>query len=255
MGIDRSETLGTRRLTDFKALTFDCYGTLIDWESGMIEALRPLTERVGRTLGRNEIFEAHAQQESRQQRYTPTMRYSELLAVVHKRLAEQWGVPTTVKECETYGRSIPEWPAFADSAASLAYLKQHFKLIILSNVDNASFAHSNRKLGVEFDAIYTAEDIGSYKPSARNFDYLTDQLATLGLAPTDILHTAESLFHDHVPAAARGLATCWIFRRHGQEGFGATMEPEAVPKTDFRFHSMEGLVKAHQQESRGKGLS
>jgi 2-haloacid dehalogenase len=240
------------RLSDFKVLTFDCYGTLIDWESGMVAALRPLTERVGRALGRDEILEAHAQQESRQQAYTPAKRYSELLAVVYRRLAEQWGVTASREECEAYGNSISDWPAFPDSAASLTYLKQHFRLVILSNVDNASFAHSNRKLGVEFDAIYTAEDIGSYKPAMRNFDYMIDSLATLGLQPSDVLHTAESLFHDHVPAAEKGLATAWIFRRHGQQGFGATMQPADIPKTTFRFNAMAELVEAHRRELAGR---
>jgi 2-haloalkanoic acid dehalogenase type II len=104
------------------------------------------------------------------------MKYSELLAVVYKRLAEEWGAGASWDECQAYGNSIKDWPAFADSAQALAYLKKHYKLVILSNIDNASFAHSNRKLQVEFDAIYTAQDIGSYKPSGRNFDYMIDKV-------------------------------------------------------------------------------
>ncbi|HSI41074.1 MAG TPA: haloacid dehalogenase type II [Xanthobacteraceae bacterium] len=239
------------RLSDFKALTFDCYGTLIDWESGMVAGLKPLTDRVGAALTRNQILEAHARQESGQQRYTPAKKYSELLAVVYKRLAEEWGVPASPEECAAYGRSVADWPAFPDSAQALAYLKQHFKLVILSNVDNASFAFSNARLGVTFDAIYTAEDIGSYKPAARNFDYMTEHLAGLGVAPGDILHTAESLFHDHVPATAHKLATCWIWRRHAQQGYGATMDPGTQPATDFRFNSMADLAAAHAKEIAG----
>jgi 2-haloalkanoic acid dehalogenase type II len=238
------------RLTDFKALTFDCYGTLIDWESGMLEALKPLTGRVG-GLTRESILEAHAREESKQQAWTPAKKYSELLAVVHRRLAEEWGVPTSRAECEAYGNSIRDWPAFPDSAEALAYLKQHYRLVILSNVDQASFAFSNQKLGVDFDAIYTAEDIGSYKPSSRNFDYMLEHLATLRIRRGDILHTAESLFHDHVPATAMGLATCWIHRRHAQGGFGATMDPGARPKTDFRFTSLAELAEAHRKEVGG----
>ncbi|TIR96347.1 MAG: haloacid dehalogenase, partial [Mesorhizobium sp.] len=154
------------KLTDFKALTFDCYGTLIDWESGMIEGLKPLTERAGGRLSRDEILEAHARHESSQQNWTPARRYRDLLSIVYKRLAEEWGVVATAEECIAYGESVKDWPAFADSAEALRYLKQHYKLIILSNVDNKSFSFSNKKLGVDFDAIYTAEDIGSYKPSA-----------------------------------------------------------------------------------------
>lgn len=236
------------KLTDFKALTFDCYGTLIDWESGMIEGLKPLTERAGRRLSRDDILEAHARHESSQQNWTPARRYRDLLSIVYKRLAEEWGVVATAEECTAYGESVKDWPAFADSAEALRYLKQHYKLIILSNVDNKSFSFSNKKLGVDFDAIYTAEDIGSYKPSARNFDYMLEKLATIGVEKSQVLHTAESMFHDHAPANRVGLASCWIYRRHADQGFGATMHPGDMPNVDFRFDSMADLVNAHRQE-------
>src|SRR2546430_1581384 len=138
------------RLTDFKVLTFDCYGTLIDWESGMIEALKPLTGKVRPPLTRNAILEAHARHEFFQQAQTPGKLYSALPAIVYKRLAEEWNVPASWEECVTYGRSVGNWPAFPDTVAALAYLKQHYKLVILSNVDNESFSVSNKKLGVAF---------------------------------------------------------------------------------------------------------
>jgi 2-haloacid dehalogenase len=234
------------KLTDFKVLTFDCYGTLIDWESGMVAGLAPLTDRLDRELTRNEILEAHARYESNQQRQTPTKRYQELLAIVYRRLAEEWGISVSWDECVHYGHSVKEWPAFPDSAEALQYLKQHYKLVILSNVDNDSFSASNRKLGVDFDAIYTAEDIGSYKPAAANFEYMLTMLKVLGYDKLDILHTAESLFHDHGPANRQGLKSCWIYRRHGQEGFGATMSPGEIPRYDFRFNSLAEMVEAHK---------
>jgi 2-haloacid dehalogenase len=239
------------RLSDFSVLTFDCYGTLIDWESGMVEALRPLASKAKRSLSRDDILKAHARHESSQQRTTPALPYARLLAVVYKRLAEEWGVPATWDDCLAYGRSIRDWPAFEDSAAALQYLKRHYRLVILSNVDNDSFAFSSVKLAVEFDAVYTAEDIGSYKPDPRNFTYMIDKLATLGADRTGILHTAESLFHDHQPANDFGLASCWIHRRHAREGFGATMEPEKKPRIDFRFTSMAELAAAHRAEIGG----
>ncbi len=235
-------------LTDFNVLTFDCYGTLIDWESGMIAGLEPLTSQLENPLSRDDILQAHAYHESTQQAWTPTMRYSDLLAIVYKRLSEQWGIITTSAECQAYGNSVKNWPAFPDSVKALTYLKQHYKLAILSNVDNASFAASNERLGVEFDAIYTAEDVGSYKPSDRNFEYMLSKLGDLNIAQADVLHTAESMFHDHVPGKRHGLASCWIYRRHAQEGFGATMNPGDLPDVDFRFNSMTGLVVAHQEE-------
>lgn len=236
------------KLTDFKALTFDCYGTLIDWESGMIAGLAPLTARVTRDLSRDDILQAHARHESAQQRQTPGRRYRDLLPVVYRRLAEEWGVPVTWDECRAYGDSVKHWPAFPDSADALRYLKQHYRLVILSNVDNESFAASNAKLGVAFDAVYTAEDCGAYKPDPGNFDYMLGHLAALGIGKGDILHTAESMFHDHVPARAIGLASCWIYRRHAQQGFGATMNPGDLPPVDFRFDSMADLVAAHRAE-------
>jgi putative hydrolase of the HAD superfamily len=239
------------KLTDFKAVTFDCYGTLIDWESGMIEALRPLTSKVPRALSRNEILEAHARHESSQQIQTPAKLYRELLAIVYRRLAEEWGVATSWSECAAYGRSIANWPPFADTVAALQYLKRHYKLAILSNVDNESFSASHQKLQVSFDAVYTAEDCGSYKPSSRNFDYMVEKLGTLGIHKRDILHTAESLFHDHAPANKLGLASCWIFRRHDQEGSGATVAMPHAPRYDFRFNSLADLVKAHEKALAG----
>ncbi|WMS42835.1 haloacid dehalogenase type II [Acuticoccus sp. MNP-M23] len=232
-------------LTDFDALSFDCYGTLIDWESGMVAGLAPLTRQV-ENLSRNAILEAHAQAESSQQAQTPGMRYSDLLAVVYKRLAERWGVSATHAECLTYGASVKDWPAFPDSADALAYLKQHYKLIILSNVDNASFAGSNERLGVTFDAIYSAEDVGAYKPSDRNFEYMLDRLPQIGVERPRLLHVAESMFHDHVPAKRHGLTNCWIYRRHDDEGFGATMNPGEMPAVDMRFNSMAELADAHR---------
>jgi 2-haloacid dehalogenase len=131
--------------------------------------------------------------------------------------------------------------------SSLQYLKRHYKFAILSNVDNESFSFSNEKLGVDFDAVYTAEDCGSYKPAARNFEYMLAKLKTLGIEKSEILHTAESLFHDHGPANEQGLTSCWIHRRHGQEGSGATMGLAQTPKYHFRFESLAALVKAHQE--------
>lgn len=239
-------------LQDFTTLTFDCYGTLIDWESGMVQGLEPLTARVLRTLTRDEILEAHARHESSQQAWTPAKRYSELLAVVYKRLAEEWQVTVTWEECQAYGNSVGNWPTFPDTVEALQYLKQHYKLVILSNVDNESFSRSNAKLGVTFDAIYTAEDIGSYKPSPRNFEYMLDKLPNLGVAKEQILHTAESLFHDHVPANNAGLTSCWIHRRHESGGFGATMKPESMPTTRFKFNSLGEMAEAHRSATGAK---
>jgi len=172
------------------------------------------------------------------------MVYSQLLAEVHRRLAKELNVTMSPAEHEQFGASIRDWPAFPDSPQVLSYLKQHYKLVILSNVDRTSFAGSNLRLGVEFDAIYTAQDIGSYKPNPANFRYMLDRLSKLGHPRSDILHTAQSLFHDHVPARQFGLATCWIDRRYDQPGWGATMAPPSQPVVDFHFPSLQAMADA-----------
>jgi 2-haloalkanoic acid dehalogenase type II len=238
------------RLTDFKALTFDCYGTLIDWESGIYTALLPLLRKAADPLGRDQALELFARHESAQEAETPRMVYSDVLATVHRRMADALDLPATEEDHQRFGASVPDWPAFADSAASLQYLKHYYKLIILSNVDRQSFKGSNLRLAVEFDAIYTAQDVGSYKPDPANFSYMLDHLAEHGVEPGAILHTAQSLYHDHAPAKQAGLASAWIDRRHDQEGWGAPMPPPEGLSFDFRFSSMAEMVKAHQEELR-----
>jgi 2-haloalkanoic acid dehalogenase type II len=232
-------------------LSFDCYGTLIDWESGIVSALAPWLEAHGVAAERERILAAFASAEAPQQQATPGMLYRDLLAEVHGAVAQRFGLQPDPAAARAFGASIEHWPAFADSPKALAYLKQHYQLVILSNVDRASFLHSNRRLGVAFDAIHTAEDVGSYKPDPRNFEYLLARFGERGIAREQILHTAESLFHDHVPAQRCGLATCWIHRRAGQDGFGATRAPEGEVRPDFRFESLAALADAHRAEQPG----
>jgi 2-haloacid dehalogenase len=232
------------KLPDFKVLTFDCYGTLIDWESGIVAGLEPLVRRAGVGLDREGILAQFAAIESEQQAVTPNLRYSELLSVVHGRLAGVWGVAGDDAENQRFGGSIGDWPAFPDTVEALTALRRRYRLVILSNVDRDGFSASNRRLGVTFDAIYTAQDIGSYKPDPRNFTYLLARLAEDGFQKSDVLHVAQSLFHDHAPANAIGLASAWIDRRHGVAGWGATTPPPDGVRYDFRFESLAELAKA-----------
>jgi 2-haloalkanoic acid dehalogenase type II len=230
------------KVSDFKVLTFDCYGTLIDWESGILTALRPLVRRAGLTLDGEAILAQFAAQESEQQAATPDMPYAALLSVVHARLARVWGVAGDAAENARFGASVGDWPAFPDSVEALRSLARRYRLVILSNVDRSGFAASNPQLGVTFDAIYTAQDVGSYKPDPRNFTYMLDRLAEDGFQKSDILHVAQSLYHDHAPANAIGLASAWIDRRHGAEGWGATTPPPPGVRYDFRFDSLAELA-------------
>jgi 2-haloacid dehalogenase len=237
------------KLTDFKALTFDCYGTLIDWETGILAAFDALAARSKPPRPRAEILEAYSTHEHAQEHSTPTLKYSQLLAVTYKRIAENWRTPAPWDECAAFGLSLRSWPAFPVSVAALKYLKQHYRLYVLSNVDNESFSHSNRKLEVQFDGIMTAEDIGSYKPNRRNFEYLLDRLASQGIRKEQILHTAQSLFHDHKAANEIGLANCWINRQHARPG--ATRPTDSMPRLNFQFNSMAELAEAHRKEIQG----
>lgn len=252
---DRPADTRDVRLTDFDVLAFDCYGTLIDWEGGIHTALQPLLARMPAPPSRDAALELFAREESAQEAETPAMIYSELLSVVHGRVARMLGLPVDAAEAKAFGASVPAWPAFPDSAEALAYLKRHFKLVILSNVDRESFRGSNARLGVAFDAIYTAQDVGSYKPSPRNFDYLLAKQADLGVPKDRILMTAQSLFHDHAPAKRAGLRSAWIDRRHAQEGWGATMPPPEGAAYEFRFNSMADLATAHAAALRDVTLS
>lgn len=240
------------KLTDFKTLTFDCYGTLIDWETGIFRAYQPLLARLSRQLTQDEVLETHARQESDQEAMTPTMLYSKVLGLVHSRVAKEWGIVTTPEEDANFGASVRTWPAFIDSAAALQYLKKYYKLAILSNVDRESFKASNDLLQVEFDYIFTAQDIGSYKPNLKNFRYLIEKLADEGIEQHEILHTAESLYHDHLPANQMGLASAWIYRRHKRPGYGATHPPATMPHYNFKFTSMAEMARAHQETLRGE---
>jgi 2-haloalkanoic acid dehalogenase type II len=180
------------------------------------------------------------------------MAYPEVLAEVHRAIARNFDFKTTSELDAEFGNSVAQWPAFADTADSLRFLKTRYKLVILSNVNRTGFAASNRKLGVEFDAIYTAEDIGSYKPAAQNFEYLLARLRQdHGIEKHQVLHTAQSLFHDHAPAQDFGLATAWIDRQRLSEtgNWGATAKMAERPVADFLFHSMAEMAEAVRAEA------
>src|SRR5271170_4668158 len=235
------------RLGDFKALAFDCYGTLIDWEQGILAELRPWAARKG--LSDDTILESFGAEEARCESATPDRPYPAVLADVYRALGRGWGLPVNEIAPIAFGGSVGRWPAFPDSADALGYLKRQFKLVILSNVDRSSFARSNAKLQVEFDLVLTAQDIGSYKPDRRNFDRLTSELAALGIAQDRILHVAQSLFHDIAPAKALGLKTVWVNRRKGRPGGGATPPAAGDAAPDLEVASMAELAERARAES------
>jgi 2-haloalkanoic acid dehalogenase type II len=237
------------KLSDFKMLSFDTYGTLIDWESGIYNGLGPLLDKLPLKLDRDEVLELFAQFETRQQADMPTQIYSALLADVSRAMAKKWQLKLTDEEASSFGRSVKHWPEFADSAQSLKYLRRHYRMATLTNCDRISYMGSNSRLEIEWDAIYTAQDIGCYKPSLRNFEYMFEHARRdLGILPHQILHVAQSLTHDMIPATSIGMTKVWINRRHASGGYGATAPPEGEFSNEWEFNSMADFVKAHQQE-------
>ena len=232
------------KLTDFQALSFDCYGTLIDWEAGIGAVLMPWAGEHHLNATTDEVLERYAAAEAQQEQQTPAAPYPEILAAAMRRLGTSLGVDVSNQESERLATSVAQWPAFPDSQQALAELAAQYKLVILSNVDRGSFAGSNARLGVRFDAIITAQDVGSYKPSLRNFEVLLDTVRGLGVADGGLLHVAQSLFHDHVPAQSLGLPTVWIDRRRGLSGWGATPPPEATVTPTWTFPSMAAFAAA-----------
>jgi 2-haloacid dehalogenase len=234
----------TPSLGAFDALSFDCYGTLIDWETGIAAVLRPWAGTHGLDMSDEELLTAYSTHEASAEDSHPTERYPQILARSMRALGATLGVPVSGAEAESLAFSVPDWPAFPDSAEALERLGRRYKLIILSNVDRASFAGSNERLGVTFTSILTAQDIGSYKPSPRNFVALQREADRLGVARGQLLHVAQSPFHDHVPAKAAGIPTVWINRRHAKPGWGATPEPPSGVTPDWTFDSMAEFADA-----------
>ena len=219
-------------LDSFDALTFDCYGTLIDWETGIAQALR----RAGAEGSDDRLLETFARHEARLEG-GPYLSYREVLAGALRGTAEDLGFSPSVEAVAAFSGSVGDWPAFPDSAEALAVLARRFKLGVITNCDDDLFALSNRRLGVEFDWIVTAQQARGYKPRPENFLFAFERI---DVPRERILHVAQSLFHDHVPAKALGMTTVWIDRRHDREGFGAT--PPAAAQPDLVLPDMRSFA-------------
>jgi 2-haloacid dehalogenase len=225
-------------LTRFAALSFDCYGTLIDWETGIAAVLAPWAREQGLDVSDEELLLAYADNEAAVERDSPSSLYPEVLAAAFRRTGEALAAPVSDAWAQRLGDSVGDWPAFPDSPDALARLATHYELIILSNVHRAGFAASNQRLRGDFAAIITAEDVGAYKPAENHFRALDATLADLGVDRGALLHVAQSLFHDHVPAKREGLPSVWINRRHDRPGWGATPQPSDEWTFDLEFTSM-----------------
>lgn len=221
---------------DFSVLTFDCYGTLIDWETGIWQSLSPILANHHAVIDREQALQRYAAIEAELER-GPYLEYKQILRQVLEGLGAQLGFAPTATESQHFSESVRDWPAFPDSSAALQALQRKYQLAIVSNIDDDLFAYSGRRLQTKFDFVITAQQARSYKPSLNNFQVAFERI---GQPPAKILHVAQSLFHDHVPAKALGLSTVWVNRRHDREGFGATPPAEAQP--DLEVPDLQSLV-------------
>ena len=221
----------------FEILSFDCYGTLIDWETGILSAVRPALARHGRDVASDDLLVAFGELETAAEAgaYRP---YREILREVADGLGRRFGFTPGAADRDGLGASLPAWPPFPDTRAALAALKKRYKLAVISNIDDDLFALTAPSLGVPFDWVVTAAQVGSYKPSLANFE---KALAQFAVPKEKVLHVAQSLFHDIAPARLLGLRTVWVNRRRGRPGSGATPPSASLP--DVEVADLAGLVR------------
>ncbi|CAG9991201.1 unnamed protein product [Clonostachys byssicola] len=238
------------KLTDYKVLTFDCFGTIVDWEAGVLGGMQPFlaSHNATNSFSREKLLEVYHEAEVAQQAATPGLNYDALIAKILPQIATKLGLPQpTDEQSIAYGKSVGEWPAFPDSVDALRRLSKHFKLVILSNVDRDSFSRTNAGplQGVPFDLIITAQDVGSYKPDLRNFEYMLDQVKSkLGFDKGQIIQTAQSQFHDHQPAKKMGIKSSWIVRP------GAVMGNREGEIYDWKFDTLGQMADALEAETK-----
>jgi 2-haloacid dehalogenase len=235
----------------FKVLTFDCYGTLIDWDSAISKLVQPWLGEMSSKIPPDLVVSAFALMQAKHQQTRPTLLYPEVLRRSWRDIEEQFGWDENSGRADEFARSVPHWLPFADTVESLRYLSRHFALAILSNVDNASLAGTLKMLEVPFLFSVTAEDVRSYKPEQPHFDAAVREAAEHGMSRGEILHVAQSKHHDISPGNRLGLTTVWVNRRQGKKGTGATLAATATPA--LTVNSLAELVDLHKS-TQGKAL-
>lgn len=239
------------QLENKKVLTFDCYGTLIDWEQGIIDAIQPILLANEVHLSDEEILIDFGQTEHVVQAAAPDMLYSKVLQQVMYHFCNKYGFNPTNAQAESFGLSIKHWKPFPDTVAALKKLSSQFKLIIVSNIDNVSIYATIKHLEVDFDRIFTAQEIGAYKPDEKVFRYVFEKLSGEGIKKDEILHVAESLFHDHVPARNLHLDSVWINRRYNKISAGATPVVDASFIPELQFKSLQDFADWVERQKAG----
>jgi 2-haloacid dehalogenase len=236
---------------DFKVLTFDCYGTLIDWLPGILSVLRPWATRNALSAADDELLQAYDAAETACEHELAPALYPQILRAAHARIAANFGVAANANDADSLAESVGDWLPFPDTVAALQQLKQWHKLVVVSNVDKKSFARTREKLGIEFDAVITAEEVGVYKPDLRMFRRALEVIGKWGIRPTEVLHVANSLFHDHAPAKTIGLKTVWVDRQDNMPSTGTSPRRTLDIMPDVVVSTLMDFVELEMQERRG----
>ncbi len=232
--------MSRKPLTEFSYLTFDVVGTLIDFEAGLTDALVAIGNENGVTVDPEEALGLY-----RAARYMPDVqRFPDDLVRVYGVIAPKLGLPADQRNAERFRNSVPGWKGFPDSAAALASLKRRYRLIAMTNAQRWAFEHFNAALGNPFHAAFTVDDTGTEKPDPAFFEQVFAFVAKEGAGKDDILHTAQSQYHDIGVSRRLGMTNCWIERRHAQKGYGGTIEPAEFTVPDYHFTSMAALAEA-----------
>ncbi len=220
----------------FELLTFDCYGTMIDWEAGIFSALHPILHAHGKTLPEPTILETYSELEvmAEEGEFRP---YRQVLASVVAGFGERFGFEPTQAEIESLPNSLPRWQPFPDTAEALRRLKSRYKLAVISNVDDDLFAASAKKLGVPFDYVITAQQARCYKPALNIFKLALERS---GASPEKILHVGQSIYHDVLPAQSLGMATAWVNRKSPRPNAGAARSAQGTP--DLEVSDLKSLA-------------
>ncbi len=222
----------------FEWLSFDCYGTLVDWETGISDAVADSLDPHDIRMSRSEILALFAEVEPQIQQSGRYLEYRRVLRRVMAMIGIKLGLQFSESEMNCLVNTIGSWPVFADTRDALRVMKSRYNLAIISNVDDGLFAPTADALGVELDVVVTAQQCGSYKPDHKNFRIALERM---GIQKDKWLHIGESLYHDIAPANELGIASVWVNRGHGSEG-GATRPTDAKP--DMEFHDLATVVRA-----------
>jgi 2-haloacid dehalogenase len=227
-------------LTAYRLISFACFGTLIDRDSGVLAALRPLLAKLPHPPGREAVIAAFDRHEHEAIAELPGARYADVLASTHQRLAAEWRTRAADDDAALFAHSVDHWPPYPDAAGALQYLMRYVSVALLSNADGRTLETISRRLDVRFDVLLSAEDAGGVQPRGRSFAPLQKRARKLGIAAAQVLHVAASLPHDPASTTATGMAWAWVDRRRQGGARGV----------EYSFQSLAELVRAHQADLR-----